>query len=114
MKTLFLSLLLIVCIIPCTVHAQFEYDFSGVDQLLSDSVSTIRGLSGGCALILIKDDEIIYDKSFGIFYSTSKIVPIASATKWLSAAVIMSLVKHAMALVNGSNEKIHCLVNPLN
>lgn len=92
MKTLFLNLLLMVCTIPCTARAQVEYDFSGVDQLLADSVSTIRGLRGGSALLLIKDDEIIYDKSFGIFYNTSTIVPIASATKWLSAAVIMSLV----------------------
>jgi serine-type D-Ala-D-Ala carboxypeptidase/endopeptidase len=94
--------LIIACIIPLIVHAQNEYDFSAVDQLLSDSMRTISGLGGGCGFILIKDNEIVFEKSYGLFYSTNKIVPIASATKWLSAGVIMSLVDDGLISLDDS------------
>lgn len=79
-----------------------EYDFSAVDKLLSDSVRTMSGLGGGCGLILIKDNNIVYEKSFGLFYSTEKIVAIASASKWLSAGVIMSLVDDGLIALDDS------------
>jgi CubicO group peptidase (beta-lactamase class C family) len=72
-----------------------QYDFSAVDKLLKDSVSVIGGTGGGCALIITKDGKTIYSNSFSMplrIYSVDKVVPIASASKWLSAGVIMSLV----------------------
>jgi len=46
---------------------------------------------GGMALVLVKDGEIIYDTGFSGMTSDT-VIPIASASKWLSAGVIMALV----------------------
>ena len=66
---------------------QTSYDFTTIDNIL---VRAAPGL-GGCALLLIKDSKVVYRKSFGR-YNTDKVVPIASASKWLSGALIMMLV----------------------
>ncbi len=63
------------------------YDFAALDTLLEREAPA----HGGMALILVKDGEIIYDKGFSGM-TTDTVIPIASATKWLSAAVIMALV----------------------
>jgi serine-type D-Ala-D-Ala carboxypeptidase/endopeptidase len=71
------------------------YDFSSVSRLLADSLEVIAGNGGGCALLIVHNDSVIYDSSFalpGKSFSKDKIVPIASASKWLSAGVIMALV----------------------
>lgn len=65
-----------------------QYDFAAVDRILEEAAAQL----GGCALILIKDDSVIYQKAFGR-YSVDKVVPIASASKWLSGAVIVSLLE---------------------
>jgi CubicO group peptidase (beta-lactamase class C family) len=66
---------------------QASYDFSTIDNILERSTSQL----GGCALLLIKDDKVVYRKSFGR-HAADKVVPIASASKWLSGALIMMLV----------------------
>jgi CubicO group peptidase (beta-lactamase class C family) len=45
----------------------------------------------GASVLLMRDNRVIYKKTFGR-YTLDTVVPIASATKWLSASVIMSLV----------------------
>jgi CubicO group peptidase (beta-lactamase class C family) len=64
-----------------------SYDFSTVDSILERAAPGL----GGCALLLIKDNEVVYRKSFGR-YEAHKVVPIASASKWLSGALIMRLI----------------------
>ncbi|HUT93042.1 MAG TPA: serine hydrolase [Thermoguttaceae bacterium] len=64
------------------------YDFAPVDAFLEKSLSR---MDGGCSLILIQGDQVIYRKAFGTF-STETVVPIASASKWISGGVIMALV----------------------
>jgi CubicO group peptidase (beta-lactamase class C family) len=66
---------------------QVTYDFTTVDNILERAAPRL----GGCALLLIEDDKVIYRKSFGR-YGADKVVPIASASKWLSGALIMTLV----------------------
>ena len=75
---------------------QSPYDFSEVDRVLQDSLSVSGGLNRGYALILIKDGMVIYDSAFGNNYSLQRVVPIASATKWLSGSVIMALVDEGL------------------
>jgi len=48
-------------------------------------------MDGGCALILIEGERVIYRKAFGRF-TAETVVPIASASKWISGGVIMALV----------------------
>lgn len=64
------------------------YDFSRVDKLLRDSLSHF---DGGCALVLIHDGRVIYEKGFGTVTADS-VMPIASASKWLSGALLLTLV----------------------
>lgn len=77
---------------PATSNAvpaasQESYDFTAVDKILERAAPQL----GGCALVLVKDGKVIYRKAFGRF-APDKVVPIASASKWLSGAVLMSLV----------------------
>lgn len=67
-------------------QTQPNYDFQAVDKLLEQAAPAL----GGCALLLIKGEKIIYRKAFG-GYVLDKVLPIASASKWLSGAVIMAL-----------------------
>ncbi len=53
--------------------------------------SAVPELGGGCALLLIRDGKRVYQKSTGGF-DLQKSILIASATKWLSGAVLLSLV----------------------
>lgn len=64
-----------------------KYNLRQIDYLLKESKNDI----GGSALILIKDGKVVYKKSFGGMKVDTKI-QIASATKWLSAATILTLV----------------------
>lgn len=65
-----------------------DADLDSLDKILQ---SALPSLGGGAALLLLEKDRTIYRKSFGNFRA-DQVLPIASATKWLSGAVIMSLV----------------------
>ena len=67
------------------------YDFERLDAFIDDTVTSI---GGGCALILVNEDSVIYRKGYGDWAANpDTVVEIASATKWLSGAVLMSLVE---------------------
>ncbi|MDP9181018.1 MAG: serine hydrolase [Chloroflexota bacterium] len=74
---------------PGPAGATPAYDFSSVEASIQGQVNA--GTFPGASLMLFKDGEIIYEHYFGTF-GPSTTVPIASSTKWLSGAVIMSLV----------------------
>jgi serine-type D-Ala-D-Ala carboxypeptidase/endopeptidase len=63
------------------------YDFSSVDDLLA----RIARKHGGCALVVVKAEKVIYRKGFQS-HGPDTVIPIASASKWLAGALIMSLV----------------------
>ena len=67
------------------------YDFRRLDSLLAASVPSASPGGGGFGVLLMQDGRVIYSKRFGP-YNVDRVVPIASASKWLSAGVIMSLV----------------------
>ena len=70
-----------------TISAERTYDFTTLDEILE----RVAPKHGGIALVLVKDDKVIYRKSFGR-HTPETVVPIASASKWLSGALIMTLV----------------------
>lgn len=71
-----------------TARATRTRDFSRLDDLLTRVAADVpRGLE----VLIVQNGEQIYWKQFG-GWPKNKQVPIASATKWLSGAVIMSLV----------------------
>lgn len=68
-------------------HAQ--YDFSGVDKLLEAN----KKLLGNNVVALVwKDGKIVYQKEIGTDFTAKTQAPIASASKWITAATIMTLV----------------------
>lgn len=65
------------------------YNFSSIDKLLQDSVPVRFG--GHCYALIAVDGKTVYSKGFG-GYDGNTVAQVASCTKWLSAAVVMSLV----------------------
>lgn len=81
--SLFLFFLLLLQI------AQGQGDFSRVDQLLEKN----KKLLGNNVVALVwKDGKIIYQKEIGTDFTAKTQAPIASCSKWLTAATIMVLV----------------------
>jgi CubicO group peptidase (beta-lactamase class C family) len=89
-KTVFncvkVSLIAVFLLILQTSKAQ--YNFTELDQKL---ITLKKELGGNFSLLVYRDGKIIYDKSIGEF-TTKTQVPIASCSKWLTAALVMVLV----------------------
>ncbi len=63
------------------------YDFSAVDKLLEDS---LVAYGDSVSVVIRQEDKVIYHKSLGKLDTTVKI-GIASASKWISGAIILRL-----------------------
>ncbi|QDV35661.1 serine hydrolase domain-containing protein [Tautonia plasticadhaerens] len=84
---LFLASILITC--GASQASAEADDFSGLTEALGKVVEEAP-LPGAC-LLVVEDGEPIYERCFGE-YTPETVVPVASASKWLSAASIMTLV----------------------
>lgn len=67
-----------------------QYNFNSLDSLFNISKSSISGKGGGVSVALVKGVDTFYNKSFGDF-DLDNAVPIASASKWYAAVVLMTL-----------------------
>ncbi len=65
-----------------------QYNFTGVDNFLQ---ANQKALGNDMVTIIYKDGKIIYQKEMGDFNSKTK-APIASCSKWLTAALVMTFV----------------------
>jgi len=65
-----------------------QYNFTSVDQKLE---VVKKDLGGNFSMIVYRDGKNIYEKSVGEFNAKTQ-APIASCSKWLTAALIMALV----------------------
>jgi len=71
-----------------------KYDFSSVDQFLMNNLSAYNG---HVAILVAQDGQVIYKQQINMGVNTDLII--ASASKWLSAGVIMALVdEHKLSL----------------
>ncbi len=68
--------------------ADSQLDLSSIDLILQNALADV---GGGIALVLLEKDRVVYRKAFGN-YKIDRVLPVASATKWLTGAVIMALV----------------------
>ncbi len=114
---LFLCLIFVVSS-PYTVDAQ-QYDFSPIDKLLQDSLEILGGTGqsdfGGVCLIVSLGENIVYNKSFnlpGKTVSDTRLMPIASASKWTSGLVIMGLVQDGLISLDDSCGKFFQNLSP--
>jgi len=69
--------------------APLEVDFAAADTLAEKWVKNVK--LPGAALFVMHDGHVLHEKYFGE-YTAATVIPIASASKWLAGAVIMSLV----------------------
>src|SRR5262245_53191613 len=70
-----------------SAQAGCSYDFSEVTALAQGLVDSKH--LDGASMMVIKDGQVIYEQYFG-GYDANTTVPIASASKWLSAATLMT------------------------
>lgn len=68
-------------------------DFSDVDALLTQTVKELK--LDGCGLLVFQNGEILHRQAYG-GWTVNEITAIASASKWLSGAVVMSLVDEGL------------------
>jgi len=66
-----------------------QYNFSGVDSFL---MTNQKALGNDIAAIIYKGDKIIYQKALGEEFNIKTRAPIADASKWLTAALVMTFV----------------------
>jgi len=70
-------------------YSAFASEIAEVKNMIDNYVRSDR--LQGAALLLVKDNQVIYSGAFGE-YSENTVIPIASGSKWLSAATIVTLV----------------------
>jgi CubicO group peptidase (beta-lactamase class C family) len=66
-----------------------QYDFSGVDQLLQRNQ---KSLGNNVVALVYKDGKVVYQKELGELFNAKTQAPIASCSKWLTAALVMTFV----------------------
>ena len=81
--TLVLSFVLL-CLI-----SKSQYNFTEVDKVLADNQ---KALGNNLVTLIYKDGKLIYQKAIGDFNIKTK-APIASCSKWLTAALVMTFVE---------------------
>ena len=74
---------------PKLAAASQKYTWGDVDRYIAQFTETLP--LEGANLIVIKKGKILHQASFGL-YDVNTEIPIASSTKWLHAALIMTLV----------------------
>ena len=87
---------LLALLVAANADAALVYDFAPVTQQI-DGILQANPSINGASLIVIRNGAVIDEEYFGSYTSSTRI-PIASASKWLSALAIERLVeKHQMS-----------------
>jgi len=87
-KSICLKFILVLGLLQFWLISKSQYDFSEVDKLLKTNQ---KALGNNLAVMIYKGDKIVYQKEIGEFKIKTK-APIASASKWLTAALVMTFV----------------------
>jgi CubicO group peptidase (beta-lactamase class C family) len=83
------SLLLVSCSSGGSTSTVGGSDFASVDRSIEQRVANDH--LDGAALLVVRDGTVIRNRGYGD-YDPNTVVPIASASKWLTAATMMTLV----------------------
>src|SRR5262245_23192426 len=86
--SMMMTVVAVITLMVSTPKAAPAVDFAPLDQLLMRVATEIPR---GFEVLIVHDGQQVYWKQFGRWPKDNR-VAIASATKWLSGAVIMSLV----------------------
>lgn len=83
-------LALSVLFISCTAKTgRTSYDFTPLDAIICSWMD--KGYYPGGAICVVKDDSVVFEKYYGNFTGETKVY-VASAGKWVAAAVIGAVV----------------------
>lgn len=84
---------LVGCIVLCAcvgeTHTQKAYDFTPLDSIISGWME--KGYYPGGAVCVMKDDSVLFRKDYGGFTDSTQVY-VASAGKWVAAAVVAAVV----------------------
>ena len=84
---------LVGCIVLCAcvgeTHTQKVYDFTPLDSIISGWME--KGYYPGGAVCVMKDDSVLFRKDYGGFTDSTQVY-VASAGKWVAAAVVAAVV----------------------
>lgn len=80
-------------LLSSSAAAQSTYDFSSVDALMQQVVASAP--LQGASIVVMKDGATILESHYGTYGAATR-VPIASASKWISAIAIGSLVDQGL------------------
>lgn len=69
--------------------ASAQYNFSTLDSKIESSK---KEFGGNLVTLIYKDGKLIYQKAIGTDFNAKTQAPIASASKWLTAALVMTYV----------------------
>jgi CubicO group peptidase (beta-lactamase class C family) len=87
MKQFSFLMMMIFC---CVATQSFsQYNFDGVTKKFENSTSQF---GKEFAVLISKDDKIIYDKKFGKEFDKRTQAPIASTSMWLTTALVLSFI----------------------
>lgn len=87
-----IAIALFICLTTLPLQlacGQTPEELAGIDAILDDAATSLN--LSGYSFVVVRDGETVYERSFGNI-NTSTPVQLASATKWMSASVIMALV----------------------
>lgn len=77
-----------ICVCLLTMASFSQYNFSALDKKLEE---VKKQLGGDAVAMIYKDGKLIYQKTMGEFKANTQ-APIASCSKWLTAAIVMRFV----------------------
>ena len=75
---------------------------SGLDQSMRDRVKSDD--LDGAVLLVVRGSDVIHETDFGS-YDADSVIPIASASKWLTSATLMTLVDEGKVSLDDSIAK---------
>jgi CubicO group peptidase (beta-lactamase class C family) len=79
-----------------------QYNFSEVDKKLE---AAKKELGGNVAALIYADNKIVYQKFYGTDFNAKTQAPIASCSKWLTAALVMTYVDEGKLSLNDKVSK---------
>ncbi|RDB07383.1 serine hydrolase domain-containing protein [Runella aurantiaca] len=86
-KSIFYFLLLALCACKTSETPSKQYDFSTVDTFIEENLAAYQN---NIVVLVAQNGKLIYQKEVNLSAHDNRLI--ASASKWLSGAVIMSLV----------------------
>lgn len=103
---LFIAVFVSICFIAGSCNMSSvqgsKYDFSSLDSLIQGWVS--KGYYPGASICVVKNDSVIFQKDYGNYTPDTKVY-VASAGKWVAAAVVGAVVDHTDLQWNDPVEK---------